>query len=90
MLELTKYSVRPEKKVRNYITSAEVEIRDKYSDLLQWEYKKVCGWTRGMKADEMYILYKKAMDWGKNPPALLYILLKERKAKLKEIKHELK
>lgn len=80
-LDLSKYETQ--KKTRNYITTPEIEIRDKYSDLLQWEFPKVCGWTKGMDAGQMWDLYNRAIKWQKNPPALLYMLLKERKTKLK-------
>jgi len=80
-LDFSKYERKPEKKVRSYINDPATEIRDKISDLIQREFKVVAGLTRGMSADQMYIMYNKAISFKANPPALFWKLLKERKTK---------
>lgn len=72
-----------EKKKRG-ATSLESEIRDNISKLLNRPFRQVAGLTKGWTTDEMYITYNKAKSFKANPAALMWKLIKEKNAKIKE------
>lgn len=65
-------------------TSPESEIRDNISKLLNRSFKQVAGLTKGWTIDEMYITYNKAKSFKANPAALMWKLIREQNAKIKQ------
>lgn len=65
-------------------TSPESEIRDNISKLLNRSFKQVAGLTKGWTIDEMYVTYNKARSFKANPAALMWKLIREQNAKIKQ------
>lgn len=66
-----------EKKKRGGIRDEKTEQRDLIAKLLKKPIVQIAGLTKDWTAQEMYITRRKAESFTKNPPALLWKLIKE-------------
>lgn len=71
------------KKVRG-ATSPESEQRELIAKLLNRPFRQVAGLTKGWTTQELYEIRRKSESFLKNPPALMWMLIKEHNKKIKE------